>query len=137
LADAATGACGGYAAGGRENDTGGRIREDFADKLMYKDGTGLPPQGRTVRAGAALPPGGAHQLNSVNIGMDSYPGRIAIPAPGRKGLPGLVAEGIVMNSRRRHTSRWDSVERVMRLLASAASAAGGFAELINSLYRLR
>jgi hypothetical protein len=41
-----------------------------------------------------------------------------------------------MNSRRRHTSRWDSVERVMRLLASAASAAGGFAELINSLYRL-
>jgi hypothetical protein len=26
---------------------------------LYKDGTGLPPQGRTVRAGATLPPGGA------------------------------------------------------------------------------
>ena len=97
-----------------------------------------PPQGRTVRAGAALPPpGDTHQLNSVNIGMDSYPGRIAIPAPRKEMLPGLVAEGIVMNSRRRHTSRWDSVERVMRLLASAASAAGGFSELINSLCRLR
>ena len=27
--------------------------------VSYKDGAGLPPQGRTVRAGAALPPGGA------------------------------------------------------------------------------
>src|SRR6185312_15293280 len=26
------------------------------------DGTGLPPQGRTVRAGTALPPGGARLL---------------------------------------------------------------------------
>jgi len=62
LADAATGACGGYATGGRENDTGGRIREHFADKLTHKDGAGLPPQGRTVRAGVALPPGGARLL---------------------------------------------------------------------------
>src|SRR5260370_20251846 len=29
---------------------------------LHKDGTGLPPQGRTVRAGAALPPGGARFL---------------------------------------------------------------------------
>ena len=29
---------------------------------LRKDGTGLPPQGRTVRAGAALPPGGARLL---------------------------------------------------------------------------
>ncbi len=62
LADAATGACGGYATGGRENDAGGRIREDFADKLIHKDGAGLPPQGRTVRAGVALPPGDARLL---------------------------------------------------------------------------
>jgi len=47
---------------GRENDTGGRIREHFAVKLTHKDGTGLPPQGRTVRAGVALPPGGARLL---------------------------------------------------------------------------
>jgi hypothetical protein len=31
---------------------------------LYKDGAGLPPQGRTVRAGAALPPGGARLLFS-------------------------------------------------------------------------
>ena len=60
LADAATGTRGGYATGSCENDTGGgRIRGHFADKLIHKDGAGLPPQGRTVRAGAALPPGGA------------------------------------------------------------------------------
>ena len=29
---------------------------------LRKDGAGLPPQGRTVRAGAALPPGGARLL---------------------------------------------------------------------------
>ena len=48
-----------------KNDTGGRIREHFADKLTYKDGAGLPPQGRTVRAGVALPPGGARLLFRV------------------------------------------------------------------------
>ncbi len=68
LADAATGACGGFAAGGRENDTGGRIREDFAVKLIYKDGAGLPPQGRTVRAGVALPPGDARLLFPAFVG---------------------------------------------------------------------
>jgi hypothetical protein len=31
---------------------------------LYKDGAGLPPQGRTVRAGVALPPGGARLLFS-------------------------------------------------------------------------
>jgi hypothetical protein len=31
---------------------------------LHKDGAGLPPQGRTVRAGAALPPGGARLLFS-------------------------------------------------------------------------
>ena len=31
---------------------------------LRKDGAGLPPQGRTVRAGAALPPGGARLLFS-------------------------------------------------------------------------
>src|SRR5207245_1426703 len=60
--DAASGACGRFATGDRENDTSGRIREHFADKLTYKDGAGLPPQGRTVRAGVALPPGGARLL---------------------------------------------------------------------------
>jgi hypothetical protein len=55
---------GGFATSDRENDTSGRIRENFADKLTYKDGAGLPPQGRTVRAGAALPPGGARLLFS-------------------------------------------------------------------------
>ena len=29
---------------------------------LHKDGAGLPPQGRTVRAGATLPPGGARLL---------------------------------------------------------------------------
>jgi hypothetical protein len=61
-ADAATGTCSGYAASSRETGTGGRIRGHFADKLTDKDGTGLPPQGRTVRAGTALPPGGARLL---------------------------------------------------------------------------
>ena len=32
---------------------------------LRKDGAGLPPQGRTVRAGAALPPGGARLLSPV------------------------------------------------------------------------
>jgi hypothetical protein len=31
-------------------------------KLTHKDGAGLPPQGRTVRAGVALPPGDARLL---------------------------------------------------------------------------
>jgi hypothetical protein len=38
-----------------------------ADKLPYKDGTGLPPQGRTVRAAPALPPGGGRLLFVPNV----------------------------------------------------------------------
>jgi hypothetical protein len=34
----------------------GSIREPNADKLFYKDGAGLPPQGRTVRAAPRSPP---------------------------------------------------------------------------------
>jgi len=34
---------------------------------LHKDGTGLPPQGRTVRAGAALPPGGARLLFRARV----------------------------------------------------------------------
>ncbi len=34
---------------------------------LHKDGTGLPPQGRTVRAGAALPPGGARFLFRARV----------------------------------------------------------------------
>ena len=32
---------------------------------LHKDGAGLPPQGRTVRAAPALPPGGGRLLSAA------------------------------------------------------------------------
>jgi hypothetical protein len=51
----------------------GSIREPNAGRLFYKDGAGLPPQGRTVRAAPALPPGGGRLLSAVRPRPSSPP----------------------------------------------------------------
>ena len=43
---------------------------------LYKDGTGLPPQGRTVRAGATLPPVAPASF---------FPGRFPVPCNASRG----------------------------------------------------
>ena len=54
--------------------------ELFADKLPNKDGAGPPPQGRTVRAGPALPPGGARLLISGCCGPFPYGSLVTLGA---------------------------------------------------------